>query len=412
MPYDILSVRSEFPSLSVTDNGQRRVYFDNPGGTQVAKRVITRMTDYFTTMNTNGGGAFITSRLSDALVDETHAALADLVGAKDPDEIIFGQNMTTLTLHVSRSIGNTLSKGDEIVVTRMDHDANISPWLLMAEDHGLTVRWLDFSPDTYRYDIESLASVLNSKTKLIAVNYASNATGTVNDIKTITKMAHEVGALVFVDSVQFTPHFATDVVDLDCDFLACSAYKFYGPHQGMLWGRRHLLEGLKPYKVRPASNALPHSYETGTQSHEGMTGTLGAIEHLEWIGTSMGSGGTSRRARIVSAFDLIAEYERKLCTRLIRGLQSIPGVVVHGLTAAEDMKDRVPTVAVTKKGHHPRQLAELLGGANIFVWDGHYYAIEVVNRLGLMESGGMLRIGLGQYNTAEEVDALLNCLDS
>ena len=411
MPYDINLIRSEFPSINVTDSGVRRVYFDNPGGTQVAKRVITRMTDYLTNINTNGGGAFITSRKSDELLDETHAALADLVGAADPDEIIFGQNMTTLTLHLSRSIGNTLKAGDEIVVTRMDHDANISPWLLMAKDHGVTVRWLDFSTETYRYDMESLASVLNSKTKLVAVNYASNATGTVNDVKTITEMAHAVGALVFVDSVQFTPHFATDVAALGCDFLTCSAYKFYGPHQGMIWGKRSLLEALTPYKVRPASNQLPHSYETGTQSHEGMAGTLGAIEHLEWIGTTMGNGGNTRRDKIVSAFESIADYEKMLCERLITGLVSIPGVVVHGLTSKEDMADRVPTVAITKAGHHPRSMAESLGKANIFVWDGHYYAIEVVKKLGLMESGGMLRIGLGQYNTAEEVDALLNHLD-
>jgi cysteine desulfurase family protein (TIGR01976 family) len=411
MTYDIQRIRNEFPSMGVTDNGLRRVYFDNPGGTQVARRVIDRMTDYLTRINTNGGGAFITSRLSDALLDETHAALADLVGASDPDEIIFGQNMTTLTLHLSRSIGRTLKAGDEIVVTRMDHDANISPWLLMAEDHGLTVRWLDFDPNTYRYDLSSLDEVLSSRTKLVAVNYASNATGTVNDVRLITERAHAVGALVFVDSVQYTPHFATDVAAIGCDFLACSAYKFYGPHQGMIWGKRDLLEGLYAYKVRPASGDLPHKFETGTQSHEGMAGTLGAIEHIEWVGTEMGAGGTTRRARLVSGFDAIASYEKMLCKRLIRGLESIQGVTVHGLTADADLKDRVPTVAITKSGHHPRDMAESLGKANIFVWDGHYYAIEVVNRLGLMDQGGMLRIGLGQYNTVEEVDALLNHLD-
>jgi len=321
MTYDIQRIRNQFPSIGVTDHGVPRVYFDNPGGTQVAGKVIERMTDYLINMNTNGGGAFITSRMSDALLEETHAALADLVGTSDPDEIIFGQNMTTLTLHISRSIGKTLKAGDEIVVTRMDHDANISPWLLMAEDHGLTVRWLDFDPETWRYDMSSLEEVLTSKTKLVAVNYASNATGTVNDVRTITEMAHHVGALVFVDSVQYTPHFATDVAQLGCDFLACSAYKFYGPHQGMLWGRRDLLESLYPYKVRPASNAIPHAYETGTQSHEGMAGTLGSVEHLEWVGTEMGAGGSTRRERIVSGFDAIATYERMLCRRLIRGLE-------------------------------------------------------------------------------------------
>ncbi len=411
MKYDIHRVRAEFPSLAVTDNGAARVYFDNPGGTQVAKRVMTRMMDYFTTMNTNHGGAFITSRQTDALLEDAHRAMADLVGATDPGEIVFGQNMTTLTLHISRSIGNTLKAGDEIVVTRMDHDANISPWLLMAKDHGVTVKWLDFDPDTYKYDLTSLASNLSSKTKLVAVNYASNAIGTVNDVKTIAKMAHQVGALVYVDAVQLTPHFVTDVKDIDCDFLACSAYKFYGPHQGLLWGRRELLEKLKPYKVRPADNALPHAWETGTQSHEGMAGTLGSIEHMEWIGTEMGDGGASRRQRIVSGFHAVAAYERSICARLIRGLENIQGVTVHGLTDEADFGNRVPTVAITKQGAHPRAMAESLGKENIFVWDGNYYAIEVIERLGLTDKGGMLRIGLGQYNTDAEVDAILNHLD-
>ncbi|MDA1029138.1 MAG: cysteine desulfurase-like protein [Bacteroidetes bacterium] len=411
MKYDVQRIRAEFPSLSVTDQGTPRVYFDNPGGTQVAKRVMTRMMDYFTTMNTNHGGAFITSRRSDALLDEAHQAMADLVGATDPGEIVFGQNMTTLTLHISRSIGLTLKPGDEIVVTRMDHDANVSPWLLMARDHGLTVKWLDFSPETYQYDLSSLESVLSTKTKLVAVNYASNATGTVNDVQTITKMAHAVGALVYVDAVQLTPHFVTDVREIGCDFLACSAYKFYGPHQGLLWGRRSLLETLKPYKVRPADDAIPHAWETGTQSHEGMAGTLGAIEHMEWIGTEMGGGGASRRERIVSGFNAVATYERTLCARLISGLLNIQGVTVHGLTRDVDLSKRVPTVAITRKGVHPNKMAESLGNANIFVWDGNYYAIEVIERLGLTDKGGMLRIGLGQYNTADEVDAILNHLE-
>jgi len=412
MSYDIHRIRAEFPSLTVTDNGVSRVYFDNPGGTQVAKRVITRMTDYFINFNTNHGGSFLTSRLTDAMLDETHAALADLVGAKDPGEIIFGQNMTTLTLHLSRSIGRTLKAGDEIIVTRMDHDANISPWLLMAEDQGVTVRWLDFDPETYRFDLSALESLLSPKTKLVAVNYASNATGTVNDVKKVAEMAHQVGALVYVDAVQLTPHFVTDVHHIGCDFLACSAYKFYGPHQGMIWGKRHLLESLKPYKVRPASNDLPFAYETGTQSHEGMAGTLGAIEHFEWIGTEMGAGGSTRRARIVSGFNAVAAYEKEICIRLVKGLQSIQGVTVHGITDTNLFAHRVPTVAITKQGHHPSDLAEKLGKEGVFVWDGHYYAIEVINRLGLMDKGGMLRIGLGQYNTAEEVDRLLNILDA
>ena len=412
MSYDIQTIRQEFPSLAVTDDGQRRIYFDNPGGTQIAQRSLDRMNDYLIHANTNVHGPFVTSQMTDALIDVTHEALADFVGASDPGEILFGQNMTTLTLHLSRSIANTLTAEDEIVVTRMDHDANISPWRLVAQDVGCRVRWIDFDPQTYRYDAQSIEEAITERTKLVAVNYASNALGTVNDVAMITRAAHNVGALVFVDSVQYSPHFLTDVSELDCDFLTCSAYKFYGPHQGMIWGRRHLLEDLVPYKVRPATNDLPGCFETGTQSHEGMAGTLGAIEHFEWIGTEMGHGGSTRRERLKSGFDVVAKYEMDLSRHLIQGLLAINSITVHGLTDEEDLGDRVPTIAITKEGIEPRDLATTIGGHNIFVWPGHYYAIDVVERLGLSDSGGMLRIGLGQYNTHSEIDELLNHLDN
>lgn len=412
MAYDITKIRDAFPSLTETDNGQRRIYFDNPGGTQICKRSIDRMNDYLIRANTNTHGPFRTSHMTDALIDETHAALADFVGSDDPGEIVFGQNMTTITLHLARSLAHTLREGDEIVVTRMDHDANISPWLLMARDTGCSVRWIDFDPATYRYDEASINDAITEKTRLVAVNYASNAIGTVNDVSSITRKAHEVGALVFVDAVQFAPHFLTDVKAIGCDMLACSPYKFYGPHQGMAWGRRDLLESLSPYKVRPADNTQPTRWETGTQSHEGMAATLGAIEHFEWVGREMGEGGSTRRERIAAGFDVMAAYERDLCQHLVDGLQAIPGVTVHGLTREEDMADRVPTVGMTRMGKDPEVMAQRLADANIFTWPGHYYAIEVIERLGLTEAGGMLRIGLGQYNTREEVDELLNVLDS
>lgn len=412
MAYDIERIRSAFPSLAETDSGQARIYFDNPGGTQICQRSIDRMNEYLIRANTNTHGPFRTSKMTDALIHETHAALADFVGAEDPGEIVFGQNMTTITLHLSRSLAHTLKEGDEIVVTRMDHDANISPWLLVARDRGCTVRWIDFDPQTYRHDDASVDAAITDKTRIVAVGYASNAIGTVNDVASVAKKAHAVGALVFVDAVQFAPHFVTDVKAIGCDMLACSPYKFYGPHQGMAWARRDLLESLSPYKVRPADDTLPSRFETGTQSHEGMAATLGAIEHFEWMGQEMGAGGTTRRERIVSGFDVMVDYERDLCKRLLDGLLAIPGVTVHGLTRDEDLADRVPTVGVVKKGVHPDTLAERLAEANIFTWPGHYYAIEVIDRLGLTESGGMLRIGLGQYNTREEVDALLNVLDS
>jgi len=412
MAYDIERVRSAFPSLSETDGGQPRIYFDNPGGTQICQRSIDRMNEYLVRANTNTHGPFRTSRMTDEIIHETHAALADFVGADDPGEIVFGQNMTTITLHLSRSLAHLLNEGDEIVVTRMDHDANISPWLLVARDRGCTVRWIDFDPQTYRYDEASVDAAITEKTRIVAVGYASNAIGTVNDVASVAEKAHAVGALVFVDAVQFAPHFVMDVKAIGCDILACSPYKFYGPHQGMAWARRDLLESLSPYKVRPADDTLPSRFETGTQSHEGMAATLGAVEHFEWMGTTMGAGGTTRRERLVSGMEVLIDYERDLTRHLISGLQAIPGVTVHGLTREEDLTDRVPTVGMVKEGSDPDTLARRLAEANIFTWPGHYYAIEVIERLGLSASGGMLRIGLGQYNTVEEIDRLLNVLDA
>lgn len=412
MAYDIERVRSAFPSLSETDGGQPRIYFDNPGGTQICQRSIDRMNEYLVRANTNTHGPFRTSRMTDEIIHETHAALADFVGADDPGEIVFGQNMTTITLHLSRSLAHLLNEGDEVVVTRMDHDANISPWLLVARDRGCTVRWIDFDPQTYRYDEASVDAAITEKTRIVAVGYASNAIGTVNDVASVAEKAHAVGALVFVDAVQFAPHFVMDVKAIGCDMLACSPYKFYGPHQGMAWARRDLLESLSPYKVRPADDTLPSRFETGTQSHEGMAATLGAVEHFEWMGTTMGAGGTTRRERLVSGMEVLIDYERDLTRHLISGLQAIPGVTVHGLTLEEDLTDRVPTVGMVKEGSDPDSLARRLAEANIFTWPGHYYAIEVIERLGLSASGGMLRIGLGQYNTVEEINRLLNVLDA
>ncbi|MDA0379077.1 MAG: cysteine desulfurase-like protein [Bacteroidetes bacterium] len=412
MAFDIDRVRAEFPSLSVTDEGQRRIYFDNPGGTQICRRALDRMQDYLIHANTNTHGPFRTSALTDAIIEETHRALADFVGASDPGEIVFGQNMTTITLHLSRSLAHTFRPGDEIVVTRMDHDANVSPWLLVARDLGLTVRWIDFDPQTYRFTPESIDAAITPNTKLVAVNYASNALGTVNDVKAVIDHAHSVGALTYVDSVQYSPHFLTDVKAIGCDFLACSAYKYYGPHQGMVWGRRELLERLEPYKVRPADNHLPTRWETGTQSHEGMAGTLGAVEHFEWIGQEMGGGGATRRERLRAGFQAQAAWEKEIGRHLIEGLLAIPGVTIHGLTAPEDLQDRVPTVGMVKAGTDPETMARRLADANIFTWPGNYYAIEVIGRLGLEIDSGMLRIGLGQYNTKAEIDDLLNILDT
>lgn len=405
MPPDIDAIRAQFPALSLSDEGVPRTYLDNPGGTQVAQRVIDRTVDYLIRTNANGGGAFRTSRESDAILDEAHDAMADLLGAGSGREIVFGQNMTTLTFALSRSLGLGFDAGSEIVVTRMDHDANVSPWLLLARDLGLTVRWLPFDVKTFRYDLTALDAVLSPRTALVAVNYASNALGTINPIAEIALRARSVGALSYVDAVQYVPHGVTDVQALGCDFLVCSAYKFFGPHQGILWGREDLLAKLPAYKVRPADDALPIRHETGTLSHEGMAGTLGTVEYLESLGT-----GPDRRKRLISAMTGLAEYERNLGARLIGGLQSISGVRLFGITDPARFAERVPTVIFEFEGFEPREVAEYLGAHNVFVWDGNYYALEVIRTLGYEGRGGLVRIGLAHYNTAAEVDRVLNLL--
>lgn len=411
MPLDINQIRQQFPALALEDRGRPRVYLDNPAGTQVPRQVIERMTRYLVHSNANHGGHFRTSVESDQILAEAHQAMADLLNAPSPEEIIFGLNMTTLTLAISRSIGRWLKPGDQVILTRMDHDANVNPWRLLADDLGLEVKWLNFSRETYRYDLKELETLLSPKVRLAAVNYASNAIGTINDVKTITDMAHQAGALVYVDAVQSTPHIPTDVQALGCDFLVCSAYKFFGPHQGILWGKRELLEKLPAYKVRPAEDYPPGKFETGTQSHEGQAGTLGALEYLAWIGETMGQEHharfarfTGRRKHLHAAMAAIKEYEKTLSAHLIAGLQAIPGLAIHGVAGLHELDTRVPTVSFTMEGFHPAEIARRLGEENIFVWDGHYYAVEVIERLGLSDKGGMVRVGAAHYNTIEEID--------
>ncbi|MDQ6434197.1 cysteine desulfurase-like protein [Mesorhizobium sp. LHD-90] len=417
MPIDIDAIRAQFPSLAVTDDNRARIYFDNPGGTQVPQIVIDRMTDCLIRNNANLGGYFATSIGAGAIMDGARSAMADFLNAASPDEIVFGQNMTTLTFSMSRSLGRRFGPGDEIVLTRMDHDGNVSPWLLLARDLGLTVKWLDFNPETFEFDLPDLAKLLGPKTRLVAVNHASNATGTINDVKAISRMAKEAGALVYVDSVQYAPHGSIDVQDIGCDFLVCSAYKFFGPHQGILWGRADLLEELEAYKVRPAASAGPEKFETGTQSHEGMAGVTAAVDYFAGIGATMAkehhtrhAGFSGRRRDVRAAMDLLFAYETSLAERLIDGLKTLPDVTVQGITAPEAMARRVPTISFITPHHAPRELAAALAGQNVFAWSGHNYAVEVIDRLGLAERGGVLRLGLAHYNTAAEVDFVLDAL--
>ncbi len=408
-------VRSHFPSLA-----SDAIFFDNPGGTQVAQEVVTRMQRYFSYSNANHGGAFRTSQVSDATVAEARQAVADFLHAARPEEIIFGQNMTSLTLHISRSIARLLNPGDELVVTRLDHDANVAPWLLIAEDRGCTVRWVDFNPEDCTLDLAQMEQLISPRTKLVAVGYASNAVGTINDVRRVVQLAHSVGALCYIDAVQYAPHKTIDVQALDCDFLACSAYKFFGPHTGILYGKYDLLDHLKAYKVRPSGANPPDKFETGTQSFESIAGVLGVMEYFAWLGITFGSQLSEHHEHSFSdlgpavhqGLAAIEEYELTLNSRLLAGLTSIPGLHIWGITDPRLMHQRVPTFSFTLRGHAPRSVAEHLAQQNIYAWDGNFYALSVTERLGLESNGGLIRIGLTHYNTYDEVDRLVSALQA
>ncbi len=408
MVLDPNKIRRQFPALQRKD-----VFLDNPGGTQVAKHCLDRMLEYLIETNANHEGAFATSRESDALLGKSRAAMADFLHAAHPEEILFGANMTTLTFHLSRSLARLFQAGDSVVVTRLDHDANISPWLLLAEDRGGTVEWVDFHPEDGTLDLAALERALEKKPRLVAVGYASNALGTINPVAKIAALAHDAGALLFVDAVHFAPHGPIDVQSLGCDFLACSPYKFFGPHMGVLYGRRELLEGLFAYKVRPASNALPTRFETGTQNHEAIAGLLGTLEYFEWVGREFGPeqapalslNYSGRPLLFKQALASIQAYEKGLSEALFRAIQEVPGARIYGLTDLRRFDERVPTFAFRLPRLAPRRIAEEMDKEHFFVWDGNYYALEVTSRLGVEDSGGMVRVGAAHYNTIDEIDS-------
>ena len=402
---DLQSVRRQFPSLSLTIDGRPAVYLDNPAGTQVPQRVIDRTADYWRTMNANQGGAFATSERSDALVAAVRWAAGAFLNAESPEEIVFGPNMTTLTFSVSRAIGRELREGDEILLTRLEHDANVSPWLALQE-RGVVVRFVDIRVPACTIDMSDFERQLSPRTRLVAVTHASNAVGTIPDLAAISRAAHAVGAWLWVDAVHYGPHGPIDVQAIDCDFLVCSSYKFYGPHQGLLYGRRELLERLRPFKVRPASDQGPSRWETGTQNHECLAGMLGAFEYLAELG---GSDMVVRPA-LVAALTRIAAHERALAARLIVGLEQIRGVQVYGVTERDQLEHRAPTVSLTWPPYRPESLARWLGEHQVFVTHGDHYATELMARLGLADRGGTLRIGTAHYNTASEVDLVLELL--
>ncbi|CAN7712923.1 cysteine desulfurase-like protein [Mesorhizobium sp. LjNodule214] len=406
MNFPIEAVRKRFPALSLTDGGRRRVYLDNPAGTQVPQAVADAVSRCLLTTNANLGGFFETTVAAQKVVDDAHAAMADFLGAASAEEIIIGANMTTLTYHMSRTLGRAMKPGDEIILTRMDHEGNVSPWLQLAEDLGLVVRWLAFDERSWQVEEAALKSLLSERTRLVALNYASNLTGSINRVKALTAIAKQAGALVYVDAVQFAPHGLVDVQNLGCDFLACSAYKFFGPHMGILWGRRDVIDALKPYKCRCSSNGLPERFELGSPQIELMAGLTAAVDYFADLGAAAGGSG-SRRAKVAKAFEVSIAYENVLAQRLIDGLSDIEGLTIHGIIDPARAGERVPTVSFTVAGMVPETIVRQMNAENIFLWSGHNYAWEIVHQLGIPAEEGVVRIGIAHYNTAAEIDETL-----
>ncbi len=396
-------VRAQFPALKRTIGDHPVVYFDGPAGSQVPRSVADAVASYMLDMNANTHGAFATAHESDAMLERAQQVVSTFLGVPG-DPVVFGANMTSLTFALSRSLGATWKPGDEIIVTRLDHDANVTPWVLAARDAGATVRWVDFDLSDCTLDLADFEAQLSDRTRLLAVGAASNAVGTINPLTRMAEMVHARGGEVFVDAVHYAPHLLVDVPAWGCDYVACSAYKFFGPHVGMLWGRPERMAELPSYQVRPAGTGHPGRWMTGTQNHEGIAGTLAAIDYLAEIG-----GGGDLRGALVAAYDAIASHERDLMASLIAGLGDLADVSVCGITDPARFSERVPTVSISHARRSPEQVANFLAERGIFVWNGNYYALEWSKRLGL-EPDGMVRIGLLHYNTAAEVGRLLDAL--
>jgi len=407
-PLDSAWVRTQFPSLQLKVNGHPAAFLDGPAGTQVPKQVMDAVQNYFLGSNANTCGAFLTSQRNDAMIASARAAMADFFHC-EKDEVIFGQNMTTITFALARAIGRELKPGDEIVVTTLDHDANVSPWRAL-EEKGIVIRQVDIRETDCTLDLADLKKKITTKTKLVAVGYASNAVGTINPVAEITKLAHDAGALMFIDAVHYAPHGPIDVRALDCDFLICSPYKFFGPHMGTLYGKREQLPRFKPYKVRPATDLLPDRWETGTQVQELIAGIEAAVNYLAELGRRHEPSASDRRSALLASYRATMQHERNLVTRLIEGLLRVPGLKFFGITDPKRFGERCSTVSVRIGDHNPTAIAKFLGDRGIFTWDGNYYALNLTERLGVEQHGGLLRIGLVHYNTMEEVERLLAAL--
>jgi cysteine desulfurase family protein (TIGR01976 family) len=404
--FDLDAVRGRFPALArVGDDGRPVVLVDAPGGSQVPQDVIDAVARHYRRGMSNTHGAFATSHETDGVIADARRAAADFTGA-DPDEIVFGPNATTLLLHVSRSFAKTLAPGDEVVVTRLDHDANVRPWMLAAADAGATVRWVDVRDDDVTIDVESFDAALSPRTKLVAFTLASNAVGTIPPAADLVARAKGAGALVAVDGVHLAQHRLPDLHGIGADLLVCSPYKFFGPHLGVLAARRSLLTTWSPYKLVPSSDDVPERWETGTQNHEGLAGLSAAVDYL--AGLSGGSG--ARRDRLAGAYDAITAHERALADRFLAGLATLPSIRLWGIDDQDRTAERTPTFAIRVGDEHPAETAKALAARGIYVWDGDYYAREIMVRLGLLETGGAVRIGFCHYHSTDEVDRVLDAL--
>ncbi len=401
--FDVRTVREQFPALERTQDGQRVVYFDGPGGSQVAQSAIEEISHYMVRGGANLHGAFPTSVETEEIIAQTRRSAADFLGA-EPDEIAFGPNMTTLTFAISRALARMWKSGSEIVVTELDHRANVDPWLLAAKEKGAKVRWVRVNPETLTLDPADLESAINERTRLVAVGLASNAVGTINDVAAISRRAHEAGAVVAVDAVHAAPHIPIDRDAIGADILTCSAYKFFGPHVGVSAVRRDLFERLQPYKVEPAPDYLPDKLESGTQNHEGIAGVKGALEFIASLG-----GGASLREKLLSGMQAIEEYEADIAEKFRSALREMPKVKLY---AAPDDVRKTPTIAFRVEGQTPREVCEKMEREGFFVADGDFYASTLAERLGIRDRGGFIRAGLAPYNTLEEVETFLASLES
>jgi cysteine desulfurase family protein (TIGR01976 family) len=404
---DPTTVRTRFPALARTaSDGRPYVWADTPGGSQMVDSAIDAMTARIRAGASNTHGVFPVSEEIDALIADARTAGADFLGC-DADEVVFGQNTTSLLFHLSRALGRTWEPGDEIVVTRLDHDANVRTWLLAAEDAGATVRWVDVRPDDVTLDTDSFEAALSDRTRLVAFTLASNAVGTIPPAAYLVARARARGALVAV--VHLAQHRAIDLHGLGADIVATSPYKYFGPHQGMLGVRAELLASLRPYKLRASEDVDPSRWETGTQNHEALAGTIAAIGYVAELGG--GGAGDDRRASVVAGFDRIAAHEHELAARFLEGIARIDGVRLVGIAEPARVAERTPTFAVLVGDQHPLDTSRLLADRGIFTWDGHYYAIEVFDRLGLLAGGGAVRIGFCHYHSLNEVDRVLEALE-